>query len=62
MKMEAINANIAKLSIATLKDMAVKLNSDFREGADLIQSAVLDRLMAIMPEADFVDFCNVMEG
>lgn len=60
--MEAINNKIAKLSLNMLKDMAVKLNDDFRDGADIVQNAVMDRLMAIMPETEFVEFCNVLEG
>jgi len=59
--MEAINAKVATLSLNTLKDMAIKLNSDFREGSDEVMSAVLNRLMAIMPEAKFVAFCDSME-
>lgn len=59
--MEAINARIANLSVPTLKDMAIKLNSDFRDGADEVMSAVLNRLMVVMPESQFVAFCEGME-
>lgn len=60
--MNAITSKIERLSLSMLKDMAVRLNSDFRDGADLVQSAVLDRLMVIMPECDFVAFCGELEA
>lgn len=58
--MENIAAKVASLSIATLKDMAARLNTDFRDGADLVQSAVLAELMARLPEAEFVSFCDAL--
>lgn len=60
--MEAITAKIANLGTATLKDMAAKLVNDFRDGSDLVLSAVLDRLMVVLPEAEFVAFCEALEA
>src|ERR1700744_6385690 len=57
-QMNKIAAKVSKLSTEMLKDMAAKLNDDFRDGADLVQSAVLDALMARLPEAEFVAFCD----
>lgn len=58
--MEKITARIAKLSTEMLKDMIRKLNNDFRDGADLVQSAALDALMSRIPEAEFVAFCGAL--
>lgn len=58
--MEKITARIAKLSTEMLKDMIRKLNNDFRDGADLVQSAALDALMSRIPEAEFVAFCDAL--
>lgn len=60
--MEAINAKIATLSVEMLKDMAHKLFNDTREEADVVLSAVLDRLMVIMPEDAFVALCMEIEA
>lgn len=60
--MEAINAKIAGLTIKTLKEMAIALFSDAREESGIVLSAVLDRLMAVMPEAEFVSFCEEVEA
>lgn len=55
---QKINARVAGLSIVTLKDMAGKLMNDQRAGTEIVLSAVMDSLMARMPEADFVAFCE----
>ena len=60
--MEAINAKVANLSEATLKEMAIALFNDVRDGSEIVLSAVLDRLMAIMTEAAFVDFCEGIDA
>lgn len=60
--MNALTAKIANLNIKMLKEMAFQLNEDFRDGADLVHSAVMDRLMQIMPEAEFVALCGELEG
>lgn len=58
--MDKLTAKISTLTTEMLKDMAIRLNSDFRDGADLVQSAVMDALMARMPEAEFVQFCDAL--
>jgi hypothetical protein len=57
---QKINARVASLSVATLKDMAGKLMNDQRAGTEIVLSAVMDALMARMPEAEFVSFCEVL--
>jgi DNA-directed RNA polymerase specialized sigma24 family protein len=59
-KMEKITAKITGLTTEMLKDMAARLTDDFRDGADLVQSAVLDALMSRLPEAEFVAFCEAL--
>ena len=58
--MNKLTSRIQTLSTEMLKDIAQKLNGDFRDGADEAQSAVLDELMARLPETDFVAFCEAM--
>lgn len=58
--MDKINAKVSKLSVPMLKDMAVKLFSDTREGSDVVMSAVLNQLEARMPGAEFVAFCDAI--
>lgn len=55
---QKLNAKIARLSVATLKDMAGKLVNDNRDGSEIVLSAVLDSLLGRMPEADYVVFCE----
>ena len=55
-----IQTKVAKLSTEMLRDMAVKLNSDFRDGADLVQSVVMNELMSRLPEAEFVALCEAL--
>jgi hypothetical protein len=56
--MDKINAKVAGMPISTLKEMAVKLFSDQREGTEIVLSAVLNALEARMPEKEFVEFCE----
>jgi hypothetical protein len=58
--MDKISAKVSKLSVAMLKDMAVKLFDDTREGSDLVMTAVLNQLEARLPEAEFVAFCDAI--
>jgi hypothetical protein len=58
---EKMTDKLSGLSIATLKDMVIKLNTDMREGTDIVLSFALDALMARMPEPDFVSFCEGLE-
>lgn len=57
---QKLTAKIAGLSVATLQDMAAKLIVDQREGTEIVLSAVMDALMARMPEAKFVAFCEAL--
>lgn len=58
--MEAINAKIASLSIAKMQEIATMLSNDFQDGADIVLDAIMGQLEAIMPETDFVAFCDAL--
>lgn len=58
--MEAINTKLASLSINMLKDMAIKLNDDFQDGADIVLNAIMTRLESMMPEVEYVAFCDAL--
>lgn len=58
--MEKIVAKIENIGLEKLQEMAVLLFNDERDGAEIVFGAVMDRLMAIMPEAEFVQFCDGM--
>lgn len=58
--MNAIEAKIAGIGIATLKDMALRLFNDTRDGSEIVFSAVLSALEQRLPEAEFVQFCEQM--
>ena len=60
--MEAINAKVEALSVTKLIEMAKLLFADNRDGAEIVLSAVLDRLMAILPEDRFVALCAEIEA
>lgn len=59
---DKMNAKIAGLSVSVLRDMAKALVADMRDEAGIVLSATLSRLEAIMPEADFVAFCEELEA
>jgi hypothetical protein len=60
--MEKLVGKVEKQTTASLKDMAAQLVNDMRDGTDLVFSVVLDALMARLPEAEFVAFCEKLEG
>lgn len=60
--MTKIEAKVSTLPLNNLKEMAQMLFSDVRDGSEIVLSAVLDRLMVIMPESEFVAFCQELEG
>ncbi len=62
LKMNAINAKVETLSVSKLIEMAKLLFADNRDGAEIVLSAVLDRLMAILPEDRFVALCAEIEA
>jgi hypothetical protein len=49
---------VAGYTVEQLCEMAAKLSTDFRDEAGTVLDAVLATLMAKMPEADFVRFCD----
>jgi len=57
-KMEKLVAKVRPLSTATLKDMAIKLFADMREGTDEAMSAVLRVLEDRLPENEFIEFVD----
>lgn len=59
---QKLTSKIASQKTEALKEMAAALYADMRDGADLVFSAVLDALMARLPEDDFVAFCEKMEA
>lgn len=59
---EKMAKRIAAQSTASLKEMAAKLYVDMRDEASIVLSAVLDALMLRLPEAEFVSFCEALEG
>jgi hypothetical protein len=60
--MNAIVSKVSAQKTETLMEMATALFNDMRDGADIVLSAVLDVLMARLPEDQFVAFCAKMEG
>ena len=54
----AINARLENLSISELGEMAARLVNDYRDGAEIVLSAVMNTLESKMPEADFIRFCE----
>lgn len=55
-----LNAKIARLSVAMLKEMAANLQNDHRDGTDVLLSAVLDALMGRLPDDEFIAFCEAL--
>ena len=55
-----IEARITRCSVSALKEMAVALFVDTREGSEYVLSAVLSALEKRMPEDEFVAFCEAM--
>lgn len=47
-------------SVNSLKEMAVALSNDFRDGADFVFEAVLARLVEVMPEDEFIAFSEAL--
>lgn len=59
---QKFTAKVSSLSIPMLKEVANKMMADTRAEADMVLSAALDALMAKLPEAEFVAFCEEMES
>lgn len=56
--MEKMIARLQTVKTSQLKEMAVLLNEDFSNEATIVSNAVLDVLMARLPEEEFVEFCD----
>ena len=56
--MEALKNKIENLSLEMLKDVLRGLNKRFDDGSDLVFDLCLDRLMCLVPEDQFVLFCE----
>ncbi len=59
---QKFTAKVSGLSVSMLKEIAIKMMADTRAEADMVLSAALDALMAKLPEAEFVAFCEEMEA
>lgn len=57
---QKLTTKVSKLSVAQLKEIANSCFNDTREGAEIVMQAALDRLMALLPEAEFVAFCDAI--
>jgi hypothetical protein len=60
MKMSKFQNTVNNQSVAALKEMAVALSNDFRDGADFVFEAVLARLVEVMPENEFIAFSEAL--
>jgi hypothetical protein len=58
--MDKINAKVSALPVKTLKEMAIALFNDTRDGSEIVLSAVLSVLESKLPETDFVAFCDAI--
>lgn len=58
--MDKISAKVSALPTKALKEMAIALFNDTREGSEIVLSAVLSALEAKLPETEFVAFCDAI--
>lgn len=56
--MEKMIAKLQTVKTSQLKEMAVLLEKDLSREADIVSNAVLDVLIARLPEEEFVEFCD----
>jgi len=59
---QKFTAKVSSLNVPMLKEIALKMMAEPRAEADMVLSAALDALMAKLPEAEFVAFCEEMEA
>lgn len=55
-----IKIKVSALSTKQLKEMAIDLSNDFRDGVDIIYCEVLNAIELRMTESEFVKFCNAI--
>ena len=51
---------LTNVNTETLKEMAVKLNNDFSDGADLVFDAVLNALESRVNEVEFLELMETL--
>ena len=52
---------LTNVNTETLKEMAVKLNNDFSDGADLVFDAVINALESRVDEAEFLELMETLD-
>lgn len=52
---------LTNVNTETLKEMAVKLNNDFSDGADLVFDAVLNALESRVNEVEFLELMETLD-
>lgn len=57
---EAIAARLEGQPVERLREMALALAGDFREGTDAVFAAVLAELEGRLPVADFITFAEAL--
>jgi hypothetical protein len=55
-----IETKVASQSVEMLKEMAIEANKIISREADYVLNAIMQRLEAVMPEADFVAFADTL--
>ncbi len=59
-KRQKFTSLIANRSVESLKEMVMTLKDSDSDDAAFVEGAILDNLMARMPEAEFVAFCDAL--
>ena len=59
--MKALLNKLTNVNTETLKEMAVKLNNDFSDGADLVFDAVLNALESRVDEVEFLELMETLD-
>lgn len=59
--MKALLNKLTNVTTETLKEMAIKLNNDFSDGADLVFDAVLNALESRVDEVEFLELMETLD-
>ncbi len=59
--MKALLNKLTNVSTETLKEMAVKLNNNFSDGADLVFDAVINTLETRVSEDEFLGLMETLD-